>query len=141
MKWCTHGPINTMKNWWSPIFMKIGQNDLKNLYFLLIIKTYHFFIQFSFKIGFLCFVPSGNVQKKCTLHVPFSFMLNEKEGVREDWQYGEYQCFHWQNFIYALSIYPDKIFFVPDKFRFVLDKIILSMTKYFLSMAKLLSTA
>ena len=62
--------------------MKIGQNDLKNLYFLLIIKTYHFFIQFSFKIGFLCFVPSGNVQKKCTLHVPFSFMLNEKEGAK-----------------------------------------------------------
>ena len=61
--------------------MKIGQNDLENLYFLLIIKTYHFFIQFSFKIGFLCFVPSGNVQKKCTLHVPFSFMLNEKGGV------------------------------------------------------------
>ena len=61
--------------------MKIGQNDLENLYFLLIIKTYHFFIQFSFKIGFLCFVPSGNVQKKCTLHVPFSFMLNEKEGA------------------------------------------------------------
>ena len=61
--------------------MKIGQNDLKNLYFLLIIKTYHFFIQFSFKITFLCFVPSGNVQKKCTLHVPFSFMLNEKGGV------------------------------------------------------------
>ena len=60
--------------------MKIGQNDLENLYFLLIIKTYHFFIQFSFKIGFLCFVPSGNVQKKCTLHVPFSFMLNEKGG-------------------------------------------------------------
>ena len=60
--------------------MKIGQNDLKNLYFLLIIKTYHFFIQFALKIGFLCFVPSGNVQKKCTLHVPFSFMLNEKEG-------------------------------------------------------------
>ena len=84
MKWCTHGPINTMKNWWSPIFMKIGQNDLENLYFLLIIKTYHFFIQFSFKIGFLCFVPSGNVQKKCTLHVPFSFMLNEKEGGHLD---------------------------------------------------------
>ena len=61
--------------------MKIGQNDLENLYFLLIIKTYHFFIQFSFKIGFLCFVPSGNVQKKCTLHVPFSFMLNEKGGA------------------------------------------------------------
>ena len=61
--------------------MKIGQNDLENLYFLLIIKTYHFFIQFSFKIEFLCFVPSGNVQKKCTLHVPFSFMLNEKGGV------------------------------------------------------------
>ena len=64
--------------------MKIGQNDLENLYFLLIIKTYHFFIQFSFKIGFLCFVPSGNVQKKCTLHVPFSFMLNEKGGVHFD---------------------------------------------------------
>ena len=63
--------------------MKIGQNDLENLYFLLIIKTYHFFIQFSFKIGFLCFVPSGNVQKKCTLHVPFSFMLNEKGGVAQ----------------------------------------------------------
>ena len=61
--------------------MKIGQNDLENLYFLLIIKTYHFFIQFALKIGFLCFVPSGNVQKKCTLHVPFSFMLNEKGGV------------------------------------------------------------
>ena len=41
----------------------------------------------------------------------------------------------------ALSICPDKIFFVLDKIRFVLDKIILSMTKYFLSMTKILSTA
>ena len=31
----------------------------------------------------------------------------------------------------ALSICPDKIFFVLDKIRFVLDKIILSMKKYF----------
>ena len=43
--------------------------------------------------------------------------------------------------ISALSICPDKIFFVLDKIRFVLDKIILSMTKYFLSMTKILSTA
>ena len=41
----------------------------------------------------------------------------------------------------ALSVCPDKIFFVLDKIRFVLDKIILSRTKYFLSKTKILSMA
>ena len=41
----------------------------------------------------------------------------------------------------ALSICPEKIFFVLGKIRFVLDKIILFMTKCFLSMTKILPTA
>ena len=74
-------PSRPSKNWWSQIFIKIGQNVAKHLNFHLVVKkSYVFFIKMG-KTSHFVFCPIKECWKNAHTPGPTFLSLRENRGV------------------------------------------------------------